>query len=305
MITVSGLDNFPWPKPRACDELPLWRGDGFLVGGEIRRILEFGAADSHWSSELAEFVEEEGGSNHPMDRASRRLAADSLKRFLATDTPILLDIGCSAGYFLEEIRRILPKAALIGSDYLIPPLAKLAERMPGLPILQFDLRCCPLADECVDAVTALHVLEHIDKDEEALAHIYRILRPGGIAHIEVPAGPHLFDVYDEYVMHHRRYRLAELKMMAHRLGFKILKSTYFGCLLYPAFWLVKKRNRCFSNRHKRDPAAQVRAQIRDTVSSKLIEGLMRIELRLLRAMSFPFGIRCVLIMRKAIGIGEN
>ena len=299
MIAISRLDNFPWPKPNGTDEPPVWCGDAFVLGNERRRILEFGAADSHWSPELTALHEEEAGANHPIDRASRRLAVDSLKRFLAADTPVVLDIGCSSGHLLEEIRRALPNAALIGSDYLLPPLVKLAQKMRNLPILQFDLRRCPLADECVDAVTALNVLEHIDKDEEALAHIYRILRPGGVAHVEVPAGPHLFDVYDEYLMHYRRYRLADLKTMARRLGFEILKATHLGFLVYPAFRMVKKRNRRLAKKRARRAAAQVKAHIRDTAVSRPMARLMDIELRLSRATAFPFGIRCVLVMRKS------
>ncbi len=298
MTTDSKLDNFLWPRPQGIDQVPIWRGDAFVLGDKKQRILEFGEAHSHWSSELTALHEQEAGANHPIDRASRWLAIDSLKRFLTVDAPILLDVGCSSGYLLKEIRRALPNALLIGSDYLLPPLIKLAQNIPDLPVLQFDLRRCPLADECVDGVTALNVLEHIDKDEEAFAHIYRILRPGGVAHIEVPAGPHLFDVYDEYLLHHRRYCLSTLKLMARRLGFEILKGTHLGFLVYPAFRMVKKRNRRLAHRQTCKPIAQVTRHIRATGASTVMARLTDIELALSRTISFPFGIRCVLVVRK-------
>ncbi len=56
----------------------------------------------------------------------------------------------------------------------------------------------------------LNVLEHIRGDALALRQVHRILRPGGVVVIEVSAGPKLYDVYDELLMHHRRYRLPSL-----------------------------------------------------------------------------------------------
>lgn len=278
---------------------PVWSRDGFLLGAEKHRILEFAAAESHWSPELTALHEEEAGSNHPIDKASRRLAVRSLQDYSSTRFPVVLDVGCSSGYMLREIRQAMPEAALIGADYILPPLLKLAERMPDLPVLQFDLRCCPLPDKCVDAVTALNVLEHIDHDEQALAHIHRILRPGGIAHIEVPAGPDLFDLYDEYLMHHRRYRSRDLAAMARRVGFEILQRTHLGFLVYPAFWLVKKRNRRrLARLGTAEAAVQVKAHIRETGDSAVMAAVMRMELALSRVVRFPAGIRCVLVVRK-------
>jgi SAM-dependent methyltransferase len=299
MTSADALVNFPWPRPFENGPTPTWTGHGFCVGGENHRILVFDAGQSHWSPELTKLHEEEAGSDHPIDKASRRVALSSLHRFRTVERPIILDVGCSSGYVLQEIRKSLPEAALIGSDYISAPLDELAKRMPDLPFLQFDLRRCPLPAACVDIVTALNVLEHIDRDEEALAQVFRILRPGGLAHIECPAGPHLFDVYDDYLMHHRRYRTTDLVTMARRVGFEVLRATHIGFLVYPAFWFVKKRNRRLAGRSRGRADAQVKAHIRDTGASALMAALMRLELTLSNVMSFPFGIRSVLILRKA------
>ena len=52
------------------------------------------------------------------------------------------------------------------------------------------------------------MLEHVEDDQAAIRQVYRILQPGGVAVIEVPAGPDLYDIYDRQLMHHRRYRCA-------------------------------------------------------------------------------------------------
>jgi SAM-dependent methyltransferase len=305
MRAASQLEDFPWPRILGSDKRPIWRGDTFVVGNEERRILCFDAGKSHWSPELTVLHEQEAGTDHPIDRASRQFAVDSLKRFSSRESLVVLDVGCSSGYLLKQIHQTFPKAALIGSDYILPPLIKLAEQMPELPILQFDLRRCPLPDACVDVVTALNVLEHIDRDEDALTEVFRILRPGGLAHIECPAGPHLFDVYDEYLMHHRRYRAVDLVTMAERVGFEVLRVTHLGFLVYPAFWFVKKRNRRLARRGRGEAADQVKAHIRETGDSALMAALMRLELTVSNVVDFPFGIRSVLILRKASRNGNG
>ncbi|MBV8377434.1 MAG: methyltransferase domain-containing protein [Verrucomicrobia bacterium] len=156
--------------------------------------------------------------------------------------PIILDVGCSSGFLVEDLLREVPQAAVIGSDYLPDLVLSAARRIRSAPFLQFDLRKCPLPDECLDGVTALNVLEHIDDDQKALQEIHRILRQGGFAHIEVPADPSSFDLYDEVLMHFRRYRLSDLALKARKAGFAKLKATHLGFFLYPLFKFVKQRN---------------------------------------------------------------
>ena len=295
------LTAFPWPALPGVEPLPEWREGRFWLEDQSRRVLCYDAADSHWSAELTELHESEAGSHHPIDRASRRLAVRTLTEYLPkTDTaPLVLDVGCSSGFVIEEIRAALPRAVLIGSDYILPPLEKLADRLPGLPLLQFDLRHCPLPDACVDAVTALNVLEHIDDDSAAMREIARILRPGGLAHIEVPAGPGCYDIYDEQLMHHRRYRLRDLLSKAREAGFQVLRATHLGCLIYPAFWFVKQRGRRSLSLPADEKKALVARQIRSTGDSALLDAALNLEAGLGHFISFPFGIRCVAVLRKS------
>ena len=206
---------------------------------------------------------------------------------------------CSSGFVIGEICSALPRAAVVGSDYILSSLEKLAARLPGVPLLQFDLRHCPLPDACVDAVTSLNVLEHIDDDAQALREIARILRPGGLAHIEVPAGPSCYDFYDELLMHHRRYRLSELLAKAQEAGFTVERATHLGCLIYPAFWFFKKRRQWLSSRlSEAEKQGIVARNIRVTGKSALLSCALRIEAGLSRLLNFPFGIRCVAALRK-------
>jgi SAM-dependent methyltransferase len=291
------LDSFPWPPPPGSPANPRWNGHGFDWGGQTTRMLAYGTDESHWSDDLTSLHEVEAGRDHPIDLASRRLAVSSMAR-LRVSAPIILDVGCSTGFVLEDLRQALPHAGLISADYLREPLEGLAKRMPDIPILQFDLRKCPLPTACVDGITCLNVLEHIDDHETALAEIHRILKPDGIAHLEVPSGPSLYDIYDEHLMHHRRYRLPELVAMARRKGFEILKATHLGFFVFPAFALAKLRNKKRLSLPAGEKTKLVVQQIRQTRNSHLFAFVMPIETALGRFMSYPCGIRCILVLRK-------
>jgi SAM-dependent methyltransferase len=296
--TSRRLTEFPWPALSPIGDRPRWQGEYFLVGQERNQVLCYEAADSNWRPELTALHEVEAGSNHPIDQASRTLAVRSLRRFTPQQDIIVLDVGCSSGFLLEELRQAEPKMALIGADFIRQPLSVLACRLPGVPLLQFDLRKCPLPDQCVDAVTALNVLEHIDRDAVALRQIWRILKPGGLAHIEVPAGPHLYDIYDEHLMHHRRYELQHLVGTAREAEFEVLKATHLGVLMYPVFAWVKRKNRRFLHRPTEEKQQIVSRQIRTTSHSHLLRVLLRLETAIGDTIDYPFGIRCVLILRK-------
>jgi SAM-dependent methyltransferase len=293
----SGND-FPWPTPPAAAGIPRWNGGAFDLGNGSVRVLAYDAADSNWSERLSDINEIEAGRAHPIGRESRRLAIASMRR-LAKRRPVrILDVGCSTGFVLDDLAQAIPEADLIGADYLRGPIERLAERLPGLPLLQFDLRQCPLPDACVDGITCLNVLEHIDDDRAALRHLYRILKPGGFAHVEVPANPALHDIYDEHLMHYRRYRLAELIALASAAGFAVARATHLGFCAYPAFWCVKKWNRRKLSAPPDEKARLVIQQIRRTKTSPLFSVVMRVESALGRLVSYPYGIRCVVVLRK-------
>jgi len=294
---MTALDSFPWPSPPGTSVIPRWNGRSFNVGSETNRVLAYDTDSSHWSDSLTSLHETEAGRDHPIDLASRQLAVLSMRQ-LASKTPVILDVGCSSGLVLEDLRQVLGDASLIGADYLRAPLEGLASRMPEMPILQFDLRKCPLPDACVDGVTCLNVLEHIDDHEAALAEIHRILKPGGVAHVEVPAGPALFDIYDEHLLHHRRYRLKELLGLAHQKGFRVEKATHLGFLVFPAFWLVKRRNRKKLGLPAEEKSRLVAAQIRSTRTNPLFAALIRLESWIGQYVSYPWGIRCLCVLRK-------
>ena len=299
-MSRSVLSDFPWPSVPGMIELPKWVGDGFLTNGKKHgSLICYNQTDSNWSEHLTELHEQEAGNGqHSIDIASRHLALSSFRKLANNDEALLLEVGCSSGYLLQDFQKYFPNLNIIGSDYLAEPLKKLSIHCPKIPLLQFDLQNCPLPDDSVDGVVALNVLEHIEKDELALKHLYRILKPGGVMHIEVPAGQNLYDIYDEYLLHHRRYSLMGIETKVEAAGFKILNSTHLGFSIYPAFWAVKKMNRRFLSNTEEQKQKVVTKQINQTKNNFLMKIALEIEIKLGTFVRFPIGIRCILSCRK-------
>ena len=88
-----------------------------------------------------------------------------------------------------------------------------------------------------------NLLEHVPDDRSALAEIARVLKPGRPAALVVPAGPRTFDYYDRFLGHERRYARGELADKCRAAGLEPREDRHLASLLYPAFWLVKQRNR--------------------------------------------------------------
>lgn len=309
MPELQSLLPFLLPPAAPRQPAPRWDGTAFLVGTERLRVLRYlPELESGWSDALTTIHEQDAGDDHFIDRASRRHALDELARHLTggaaqaatrpEGTPVVLEVGCSSGFMLRAIRNAFPRALVLGADFVAGPLEALGSALPGVPLFQFDLRASPLPDASLDAVVLLNVLEHIDRDGDALKEVARMLKPGGVAVIEVPAGPGLFDGYDRQLMHQRRYTLKQLAARAREAGLTVASRSHLGFFIYPAFWAVKKKHRLFPPATARERERAVREQIRRTRSNPLLSALMDAELALGRRLTYPVGIRCLMTCLK-------
>jgi SAM-dependent methyltransferase len=84
----------------------------------------------------------------------------------------------------------------------IAPVWALARRFRGMAGIQYtgvdiraagpyvtevgDVTALPLDDDSMDMVLCIHVLEHVGRDRQAMAELYRVLAPGGWALVSVP-----------------------------------------------------------------------------------------------------------------------
>lgn len=294
-------------SPLSSGEKPIWDGERFQLGARSLRVLAYSSNFTGWDDDLTELHEVEAGDGqHPIDIASRNVAVDALRRSGFPTDGAVLEIGCSSGFLLHDLMKAFPQAEIVGADIVVKPLERLGESLPGVPLVQMDLLQCPLRERQFDAVVALNVLEHIEDDGAALEKIAKLLKPCGILILEVPQGPNLYDYFDAYLRHFRRYSKKDLVAKIVASGFQLQKIDFLGFIPYPAFWVVKKLNRLrFGLRGEKSPRIEkmVREQINVTAKSKLIEFAFLVEKALAQKISFPLGIRCIAVLRAPMIVG--
>jgi SAM-dependent methyltransferase len=255
--------------------------------------------DVNWSDALEE-LHEESSRDHFLDVWTRTSLLDGMRRFGPAAPEVVLDAGCSSGYLLEDLRRALPRATLLGVDLVAGGLRRAHALVPDARLLLADVCALPIEDGTVDVALSANLLEHVPDDEGALAELHRVLRPGGLCGVIVPAGPGTYDYYDAFLGHERRYARGELARKGAFAGFEVVLDTHLGALVYPAFWAVKKSNR----RRHRAPSAEerqalVERNIARTTDSSLGGLTTRVERALLaRGVSLPVGIRTLTFLRK-------
>ena len=292
--------TLPFPTKIDATRRAVWNGTDFAIGEARERILAYDVGDSGWTDDLTRLHEVVAGSDHFIDVASRAHALNEVRRSITNAEPTILEVGCSSGFFLKQIAAQFPSARIIGADYTLSTLRLLAPTIPGIPLVRFDLTRCPLPDDFVDTAILINVLEHIDDDAAAVSHLYRILKPGGAAIIEVPAGPALFDVYDRVLLHHRRYRMSGLVELLRGAGFEIEFRSHLGFLLYPAFHAAKRLNQLRYARASKEDEQKIVASLIATTgkTSGPMRHLMRFEDFLRHQFYLPVGIRCLATCRK-------
>ena len=165
-------------------------------------------------------------------RARLAVVRTFLKRYVPPG--IGLDCSCGTGMTLKSLQPWVQMGADLHGSALKHSRAR------GLPrLMQADLRKLPLAEGSLDVVTSLDTLEHIEEDEQALAEIFRVLKPGGYGLFTVPAHPWMFSAHDRALHHVRRYRRGEFRQKVSAAGFEIRKYRYINTALFPLVALVR------------------------------------------------------------------
>lgn len=169
----------------------------------------------------------------------------SFKKHLHGD---IVELGVGAGLIIRNYIKSPRVTSVLGIDFNEILLKRLNAAYPSEQVnfQKIDLRkqWSDLPAGKTDCALALDVIEHFEDDLKFAKQIHRILKPGGVAIIKVPAQPDLFSSVDESSGHYRRYLAEDLGTVMKNAGFEMLEQRYFnlfGSLVYP-FKKNKKSN---------------------------------------------------------------
>ena len=229
-------------------------------------------------------------SRHWWFRAKRRIAHALLDRFVPEPPGRVLDVGCGCGMMLAELAARGWEVA--GLDPSEKAVACCAAR--GVRVTRGTLDAVPRGDAGrYDAALLLDVIEHIDDDRAALESAMRLLRPGGVAIVMVPAWPALFSVHDERHGHRRRYTRRRFRALVGGLpGARVEMLSFMNCALFPLAALSRLAGKLVGGKG----SAELRVPW--TPVNRLFEALFAAEARrLARGRALPWGLSLVTVLR--------
>lgn len=207
----------------------------------------------------------------------------------------LLDAGCGSGGMLEYIRRHFPHAELTGLDFSERALDLTCERNIGATLVRGSTDSLPFDDASFDVALSLDVIIVGGVDaQRAMRELHRVLRPGGLLLINLPAFGFLRGTHDVAVNIARRYTRPQLRRLVQDAGFRIAHMSYWNMSLLPAVAAVRLATR------SRASAPEVRSDLKPLFPplNAALATLTRFELAISRHVPLPFGTSLFAIVRK-------
>jgi SAM-dependent methyltransferase len=208
-----------------------------------------------------------------------------------------LDLGCGAGLNLERLSKY---AETTGTDYFEEALL-FCRRRGFTGLCKADAAKLPFESSSFDIVTALDVIEHLDDDRVALRELLRVMRPGGVLVISVPAYRFLWTYWDDILGHRRRYTTRMMREAVTSEGFRVRKVSYSNALILVPAVLVRVAKslllRLSSRRGGESEPGSDFIEVPRPLNSALV-AYYRLEAAWLRHGGLPFGLSVVCVAEK-------
>jgi SAM-dependent methyltransferase len=211
-------------------------------------------------------------------------------RGLAVERPRVLDAGCGTGFNLLALSRL---GRAVGVDLAPEAIAFCKER--GVRAVRASLLALPFENALFDAVTSLDVLYHawVTDDRAAVAEMARVVRPGGLLLVRVPALRALWGAHDVEVQSRHRYTRGELEGLLEGCGLRVVRATYCNSLLLPVLFARRTLDRLLGR--EGSDVGFLPAPLEWAFKQALL-----VEAALVRRrVSFPLGASVVALARKA------
>ena len=166
---------------------------------------------------------------HWFYKGKRSIVKNWINRYLSLQAVnICLDIGSGTGIFVREMsgqcRSFGVEPSQEGLNFTAQNLRK--------NFIAASATDLPFRDESADIITSMDVLEHVENDQRALNEMIRVIKPGGLVVVTVPACPFLMGDWDKSLGHFRRYRLRDFRVLLASQPVQILHQSYINNVLF-------------------------------------------------------------------------
>jgi SAM-dependent methyltransferase len=105
----------------------------------------------------------------------------------------MLDAGCGHGPHVKNWKQIAPKLSMYGLDLSASSIRRAVDHdRSDVKFAVASIEAMPFPTAAFDYVVSHEVVEHVETPERALADVFRVLRPGGLAAIATPNGASLW-----------------------------------------------------------------------------------------------------------------
>ncbi len=193
----------------------------------------------------------------------------------------ILDAGCGTGGLMKRLSAFGSMEGIDGSDEAI----KYA-RKRGLVVKKASLTKLPFKDNSFDLVTCIDVIYHrgVRDDLSAIREIRRVLKPGGILILRVPANKFLLSAHDRHVHTARRYGKRELIKKIKLAGLVVRQISFVHSPIF-LLSLLKVMFEKLTNRTDSSSVGKINQMV-----NRLLTLLLNLEGWLISTgVSFPFG----------------
>jgi SAM-dependent methyltransferase len=162
----------------------------------------------------------------------RRITERIMDRALARRNNLqILDAGCGTGKNLELLGRY---GIVTGIDFSEEAITFLRQR-GSTRVLRSSVEALPFPDASFDVVTSFDVLCHrsIHDPQQVVDEFRRVLRPGGVLFLRLPAFEWLRGRHDVAVHTARRFTAPQVANALVTSGFEAQNSSYANSALLP------------------------------------------------------------------------
>ncbi len=204
----------------------------------------------------------------------------------------ILDAGCGTGGNLAALASL---GRGVGVD--LSPHAIEFCRQRGVSVARGSVLTLPFRDAAFDLVTSYDVLYHawVGDDRAAVREMDRVLRPGGLLLVRVPALRTLWGAHDAEVQSRHRYTRPELVELLEGGGLELRRASYCNSLLFPLLFARRSLDRLLS-REGSDVGF-----LPTPLEWAFRKALLAEAAWIGRGLSFPIGASVVALARKPVG----